>query len=178
MWVAIGTLFLIYCNHRDGKHRSPTTRKEEITMKNSTPRIARDKKTIYATKSFLIKAGQFGTTEFNTLNDMLKTFPGFKVEEEKIAHNASKEAYGKLNYDVMKTFIEGYETDDTKRKAMLEEYETIKTISKTQRGAYAFVKSWFLKKYGAEFNRRKKELETERREAKEAHLLYTPATAN
>lgn len=48
MRVAIGTLFLLYCNHRDGKHRSPTTRKEEITMKNSTPRIDRDKKTIYA----------------------------------------------------------------------------------------------------------------------------------
>ena len=147
-------------------------------MKNSTPRIDRDKKTIYATKSFLIKAGQFDTTEFNTLNDMLKTFPGFKVEEEKIARNASKEAYGNLTYAVMKTFIENYETSDAKRKAMMEEYETIKTVSKTQRGAYAFVKSWFLKKYGAEFNRRKKELETKRREAKEAHLLYTPATAN
>ena len=147
-------------------------------MKNATPRIDRTKKTIYATKSFLIKAGQFGTTEFNTLNDMLKTFPGFKVEEEKIAHNASKEAYGKLNYDVMKTFIEGYETDDTKRKAALEEYEAIKTISKTQRGAYAFVKSWFLTKYKDEFDRRKKELEDKHREAKEAHLLYTPATAN
>ena len=147
-------------------------------MKNSTPRIDRDKKTIYATKSFLIKAGQFDTTEFNTLNDMLKTFPGFKVEEEKIARNASKEAYGNLTYAVMKAFIESYETNDIKRKAMLEEYETIKTVSKTQRGAYAFVKSWFLKKYGAEFNRRKKELETKRREAKEAHLLYTPATTN
>ena len=147
-------------------------------MKNSTPRIDRNKKIIYATKSFLIKAGQFGTTEFNTLNDMLKTFSGFKVEEEKIARNASKEAYGNLTYAVMKAFIESYETDDAKRKAALEEYETIKTVSKTQRGAYAFVKSWFLKKYEAEFNRRKKELETKRREAKEAHLLYTPATAN
>lgn len=71
-------------------------------MKNATPRIDRDKKTIYATKSFLIKAGQFGTTEFNTLNDMLKTLPGFKVEEEKIARNASKEVYGDLTYKVMK----------------------------------------------------------------------------
>lgn len=147
-------------------------------MKNATPRIDRDKKTIYATKSFLIKAGQFDTTEFNTLNDMLKTFPGFKVEEEKIARNASKEAYGKLTYDVMKAFIENYETDDIKRKAMLEEYETIKTVSKTQRGAYAFVKNWFLTKYKDEFDRRKKELEDKHREAKEAHLLYTPATAN
>ena len=147
-------------------------------MKNYTPRIDRNKKIIYATKSFLIKAGQFGTTEFNTLNDMLKTFPGFKVEEEKIARNASKEAYGNLTYAVMKAFIESYETDNTKRKTMLEEYEAIKTVSKTQRGAYAFVKSWFLTKYKDEFDRRKKELETERREAKEAHLLYTPATAN
>ena len=147
-------------------------------MKNSTPRIDRNKKIIYATKSFLIKAGQFGTTEFKTLNDMLKTFPGFKVEEEKIARNASKEAYGNLTYAVMKAFIESYETDNTKRKTMLEEYEAIKTVSKTQRGAYAFVKSWFLTKYKDEFDRRKKELETERREAKEAHLLYTPATAN
>ena len=115
-------------------------------MKNATPRIDRTKKTIYATKSFLIKAGQFGTTEFNTLNDMLKTFPGYKVDEEKIARNASKEAYGDLTYEKMKQFIEGYETDDTKRKMMLEEYENIKVISKTQRGAYAYVKSWFLMK--------------------------------
>ncbi len=147
-------------------------------MKHSTPRIDRDKKTIYAMKSFLIKAGQFGTTEFNTLNDMLKTFPGFKVEEEKIARNASKEAYGNLTYAVMKAFIENYETDEAKRKTMLEEYETIKTVSKTQRGAYAFVKSWFLTKYKDEFDRRKKELEDKRREAKENYLLYTPATAN
>ena len=62
-------------------------------MKNSTPRIDRNKKTIYATKSFLIEAGQFGTTEFNKLNNALKENPGFKVEEEKIARNASKEAY-------------------------------------------------------------------------------------
>ena len=33
-----------------------TSRKEQTTMKNSTPRIDRDKKTIYATKSFLINA--------------------------------------------------------------------------------------------------------------------------
>ena len=70
-------------------------------MKNATPRIDRNKKTIYATKAFLINAGQFGTTEFNTLNDMLKTLPGFKVEEEKIARNASKEVYGDLTYKVM-----------------------------------------------------------------------------
>ena len=147
-------------------------------MKNATPRIDRDKKIIYATKSFLIKAGQFGTTEFNTLNDMLKTFPKFKVEEEKIARNANKEVYGNLTYDVMKAFIENYETDDNKRKKMLEEYETIKVISKTQRGAYAYVKSWFLMTYKDEFDRRKKELDDKHREAKEAHLLYTPATAN
>ena len=147
-------------------------------MKNSTPRIDRNKKTIYATKSFLIEAGQFGTTEFNKLNNALKENPGFKVEEEKIARNASKEAYGNLTYAVMKAFIESYETDNAKRKAALEEYETIKTVSKTQRGAYAFVKSWFLKKYKNEFDRRKKELEDKRREAKEAHLLYTPDTAN
>ena len=147
-------------------------------MKNTTPRIDRAKKTIYATKAYLIKAGQFGTKEFNEMNDMLKTFPGFKVEEEKIARNASKEAYGDLTYAVMQTFIENFETDKPKRDAMLEEYETIKIISKTQRGAYAFVKSWFLKKYKDEFDRRKKELEAKRREDKEAHLLYIPTTAN
>ena len=34
---------------------------------------------------------------------------------------------------------------------LMEEYETIKKISKTQRAAYAFVKKWFLGKYGEEF---------------------------
>ena len=116
-----------------------------------TAKIDRVNKTITVSSNDLIAAGQFGTPEFEQMMQMRTEFPGYTFVEHHIKRNDDKQTYGKLTYDVMEAFIAGHETDDKKRAAMLKEYETIKKISKTQRAAYAFVKKWFLGKYGEEF---------------------------
>ena len=94
-------------------------------------------------------------------------FPGYAIVEHHIKRNADKQTYGKLTYGVMEGFIESHETDDQKRVAMLKEYETIKRISKTQRAAYAFVKKWFLGKYGEEFKAFQMKQDTKKQAAAE-----------
>lgn len=116
-----------------------------------TAKIDRVEKTITVSRNDLIAAGQFGTPEFEQMMRMRTEFPGYAIVEHHIKRNADKQSYGKLTYDVMEGFIESHETDEQKRAAVLKEYETIKKISKTQRAAYAFVKKWFLGKYGEEF---------------------------
>ena len=56
---------------------------------------------------------------------------------------------------------------------MLAEFDTVQKISKTQKGAYIFVKKWFLGKYKEVFDAWQEEQDAKQRAGKEAHLLYT-----
>ena len=111
------------------------------------PTLDRNAKTINVTREFLIRAGQFGSTEFNILLDMQKTNPGFKVTEQKCKRNSDKVVHAALTYDKMVDFMKGYHKDENELKAALSEYIIIKKTSKTMPAAYAYVKKWFLGKY-------------------------------
>lgn len=116
------------------------------------PVLDRNAKTITVTREFLIRAGQFGSAEFNILLDMQNSNPGFTVVEHKIKRNPSKNVYAALTYDRMVDFIKGYyKKDEDELKAALSEYIIIKKTSKTMPAAYAYVKKWFLGKYKKEF---------------------------
>ena len=111
------------------------------------PVLDRNAKTITVTREFLIRAGQFGSTEFNILLDMQKSNPGFKVQEHKCKRNSDKNVHAALTYDKMVDFMKGYHKDENELKAALSEYIIIKKTSKTMPAAYAYVKKWFLGKY-------------------------------
>ena len=130
-------------------------------------------KTIVVTKNFMVLAGQFGTPEFHQLMDMRSKRPTFIVVEYKPERNTEKKTYGKLTYETMAKFIANYETDEKNRKAMLAEFDTVQKISKTQKGAYIFVKKWFLGKYKEVFDSWQEEQDAKKREEQDAHLLYT-----
>ena len=115
------------------------------------PVLDRNAKTITVTREFLIRAGQFGSTEFNILLDMQKTNPGFKVTEQKCKRNPNKNVYAALTYDKMVNFIKGYHRNENELKVALGEYIIIKKTAKTMPAAYAYVKKWFLGKYKDEF---------------------------
>ena len=115
------------------------------------PVLDRDAKTITATREFLIRAGQFGSTEFNILLDMQKANPGFKVTEQKCRRNSDKVVHAALTYDKMVDFMKGYHKDENELKTALNEYIIIKKTSKTMPAAYAYVKKWFLGKYKKAF---------------------------
>ena len=132
------------------------------------PVLDRNAKTITVTREFLIRAGQFGSTEFNILLDMQKSNPGFKVVEHKCKRNSDKNVHAALTYDKMVDFIKGYHKDKDALEAALRDYLIIKKTSKTMPAAYAYVKKWFLSKYKNEF-----EVYEEERKAKK-----TAAAAN
>lgn len=142
-------------------------------MNKSFARYDYQKKTIVCSKQFLVLAGQFGTPEFHQLMDMRSKQPTFTVEEYKPTRNTEKKTYGKLTYETMGKFIANYETDEKNRKAMLAEFDTVQKISKTQKGAYIFVKKWFLGKYKEVFDAWQEEQDAKAKAEKESHLLYT-----
>ena len=105
--------------------------------------------------------------------DMRSKQPTFTVVEYKPERNTEKKTYGKLTYETMAKFIANYETDEKNRKTMLAEFDTVQKISKTQKGAYIFVKKWFLSKYKEVFDAWQEEQDAKKREEQDAHLLYT-----
>jgi len=133
-----------------------------------TAKIDRQAKVILVSRSTLIAAGQFGTPEFHQMMAMRQEFPGYEFREQKIERNPDKRTYGNLTYKVMGEFIASHETDEIAKAAALKEYEAVKALSKTQRAAYAYVKKWFLDKYGEEFKEFQKKLDEKKRAAKEA----------
>ena len=126
------------------------------------PILDRNAKTITATREFLIRAGQFGSAEFNILLDMQNSNPGFTVVEHKIKRNPSKNVHAALTYDRIVDFIKGYYKDEDALEAALREYIIIKKTSKTMPAAYAYVKSWFLGKYKDAFKAYEEEQQTKK----------------
>lgn len=139
-------------------------------------KIDRQERTISIPRSAFIAAGQFGTPEFHQMMEMRQKFPGYEFVEQKIARNSDKRTYGNLTYKVMRGFIESHETDAEQRANLLKEYEMVQAISRTQRAAYAYVKKWFLDKYGKEFKTFQEEQDARKRAKDESHLCYTPDT--
>lgn len=126
------------------------------------PVLDRNAKIITVTREFLIRAGQFGSTEFNILLDMQKTNPGFKVTEQKCKRNPDKVVHAALTYGKMVDFMKGYHKDENELKAALNEYIIIKKTSKTMPAAYAYVKKWFLGKYKKAFEAYENEQEAKK----------------
>ncbi len=119
--------------------------------------IDKASKTLTVTKDFMMKAGQFGTPEFEKALEAKQNFPGFTLVVRTIKRNSEKWTYGKLTYDRMEDFIQNHEKDVETREAKLKEFELVKAWAKTQKAAYAKVKEWFLNEYKEEFRKQEQE---------------------
>ena len=104
---------------------------------------------IIVTKSFLKEAGVIGSTAYTELAQVHKDYPEFTIEQRQISKKQGKKTYGSLTYKVMKEFIEVQEEENA--ETVLAEFERIQQLSKAHNGQYAFVKSWFLKRYSDQF---------------------------
>lgn len=104
---------------------------------------------IIVTKRFLKEAGVIGSPAYTELAQVRKDYPEFTIEQRQISKKQGKKTYGSLTYKVMKEFIEVQEEENA--TAVLVEFERIQQLSKAHNGQYAFVKSWFLKRYNDQF---------------------------
>lgn len=100
--------------------------------------------TITLTKKFAKSAGIINNPEYILFKQLRSDYPDYTICEREIAKKAGKKSYANLTYEVMKEYILITEGEGSENVRNL---ETVITISKGQAGHYAYVKTWFLKKF-------------------------------
>lgn len=120
--------------------------------KNSNYFIDQLNGTIILTKRFYKAASVLNSPEYKELMQARHDNPTFSIVLREIKRKENKNSYRNLNYANMRTFIENYEMDDDARVERLKEFEKVMALSKVQSGPYAYVKTWFLKMYGDQYN--------------------------
>ena len=71
-----------------------------------------EERTIVMTRKFAKNADDPHTREFRLLQEVMETYPTFRVVNHTIKKNPNKECYRGLTYDYMRTFIRTYESEE------------------------------------------------------------------
>lgn len=126
-------------------------------MKKNTYEISHIDSTIYMTKKFYKAACHLNTPEYKELMVARRDNPTYKMEVREIKKATNKNTYLNLTIKNMEIFIENAEDDPRPVNERLAEFARVKAISKSQPSPYVYVKTWFLKVYGAEYNKYREE---------------------
>ena len=119
---------------------------------------------VILTKQFAKSASILNTPEYMTLLELRRNHPDYTFELREIRKKEGKKSYRNLTYEHMEAYII---TRDGKDSEAHKEFNQVKKLSQVQAGPYAYVKSWFLKKYKDEFQQ---EEETTEAPAKQPDL--------
>lgn len=98
--------------------------------------------TLYVTKSYLDKAGIFGSPEYKEIKKYRDDNPNMKIEVVKRAAAKSDNRPVTAKYADMEHFISQFPKEQ--RESLMERYNQVKALSKTHRSPYKFVLDWFL----------------------------------
>lgn len=112
---------------------------------------------IVLTKKFYKAATILNTPEYTTLMQLRCDNPGFVIELRSIKKKEGKKSYRNLTYKHMEEYII---TLEGKESETLKEFNNVLKLSKVQAGPYAYVKTWFLGKYGDAFKSEEEAAET------------------
>jgi len=98
--------------------------------------------TLYVTKSYLDKAGIFGSPEYKEIKKYRDDNANMKIEVVKRAAAKSDNRPVTAKYADMEHFIKQFPKEQ--RESLMERYNKVKALSKTHRSPYKFVLDWFL----------------------------------
>ena len=98
--------------------------------------------TLYVTKSYLDKAGIFGSPEYKEIKKYRDDNANMKIEVVKRAAAKSDNRPVTVKYADMEHFIILFPKEQ--RESLMERYNKVKALSKTHRSPYKFVLDWFL----------------------------------
>ena len=124
--------------------------------KNSRYEINHFQAKVILTKQFAKAASTLNTPEYMTLLELRRNHPDYTFELREIRKKEGKKSYRNLTYEHMEAYII---TRDGKGSEAHKEFEQVKKLSQVQAGPYAYVKSWFLKKYKDEFQQKEETTE-------------------
>jgi len=114
---------------------------------------------IILTKKFYKAASILNSPEYSTLIQLRAQNPGFEIVLKEIRKKEGKKSYRNLTYANMREYII---TREGEKSETVAEFNRVIALSKVQAGPYAYVKTWFLKKYGEEFNTKEESSEEPR----------------
>ena len=103
---------------------------------------------IILTKKLYKAATTLNSPEYTTLMQLRRDNPGFAVELREIKKKEGKKSYRNLTYKNMEEYIITLEGEESEN---LKEFNNVLKLSKVQAGPYAYVKTWFLKRYSDVF---------------------------
>ena len=115
--------------------------------------------TIIITKKFYKAAGILNSPEYKELMAIRRDNPTYKMEVREIKKATNKNTYHNLTVKNMKLFIENSMDSLRSLEERLAEFESVQKLSKAQSSPYAYMKTWFLKIYGEEYNKYNKKEE-------------------
>ena len=105
---------------------------------------------VILTKQFAKSASILNTPEYMTLLELRRNHPDYTFELREIRKKEGKKSYRNLTYEHMEDYIITREGKDSEAH---KEFDKVKKLSQVQAGPYAYVTSWFLKKYKDEFQK-------------------------
>ena len=98
--------------------------------------------TLTVTKTFMKKASQYGTAEYNTIKGLRADNPNMKFDIIERTATKSEERPVTAKYADMEHFIKQFPQE--RQASLMERYKKVKALSKTHRSPYKFVLDWFL----------------------------------
>ena len=111
---------------------------------------------IIVTKSFLKAAGILNTPEYKELMEIRRDYPEYPIVLREIKKKADKKSYRNLTFENMRGFIVELKGADS---AAVQQFDKVMKLAKAQAGRYAYVKTWFLDNFKAEYETAQKALE-------------------
>ena len=111
-------------------------------MKNAAIRYDFLTNTLYVTKSYLDKAGIFGSPEYKEIKKYRDDNANMKIEIVKRNPSKIDNRPTTVKYADMEHFIKQFPQE--RQKSLLERYNKVKALSKTHRSPYKYVLDWFL----------------------------------
>ena len=111
-------------------------------MKNAAIRYDFLTNTLYVTKSYLDKAGIFGSPEYKEIKKYRDDNANMKIEIIKRNPSKTDNRPTTVKYADMEHFIKQFPQE--RQKSLLERYNKVKALSKTHRSPYKYVLDWFL----------------------------------
>lgn len=113
-----------------------------MMMKNAAIRYDFLTNTLYVTKSYLDKAGVFGSPEYKEIKKYRDDNANMEIKVVKRAAAKSDNRPVTVKYAEMEKFIREFPQE--RQKSLMERYNKVKALSKTHRSPYKYVLDWFL----------------------------------
>ena len=99
--------------------------------------------TVTVTKAFAEKANQINTSEYKTLMQLKKDFPGIEVVYKTRNRSSKSNANKGLTYANMEKYINIFDNRDE----LLDAFRLVQQLSVVQKSKFQFVKAWFVAQF-------------------------------